>query len=38
MPKTKKLKELLKDTIRQYGKKRGTAIGYAIANSRGWRT
>ena len=37
MPKTKKFKELLKATKKEYGKKKGTSIAYAIATKRHWR-
>ena len=36
MPKTKKLKKLLRATIKEYGKKKGTSIAYGIATKRGW--
>lgn len=38
MPKTKKFLKLLRATRKEYGKKRGTNIAYAIANKRNWRT
>lgn len=38
MPKTKKFQKLLKSTIKQYGKSRGTKIAYAIAKKRGYKT
>jgi hypothetical protein len=37
MPYTKKFKKLMKQTRKTYGKKRGTAIAYAIANKKRWR-
>lgn len=38
MPKTKKFKKLLRAIIKQYGKKKGTRVAYAIAKKRNWRT
>ena len=38
MPKTKKFKKLLRATRKEYGKKKGTSVAYAIAHKRGWRT
>jgi len=37
MPKTKKFKELLKATQKEYGKKKGEQVAYATAKKRGWR-
>ena len=37
MPKTLKFKRLLRATIKEYGKKKGTSIAYAIATKKGWR-
>lgn len=36
MDNKEKIKTLLKATIKEYGKKKGTRIAYAIANKRGW--
>lgn len=38
MPYTKKFKKLLKSTQKQYGKKNGKQVAFAIAKKRGWRT
>lgn len=38
MPKTKKFKELLKATRKEYGKVEGTRIAYGRAKKLGWRT
>lgn len=37
MPKTKKFRKLLRATQKEYGKKKGTRIAYAIATKKGWR-
>jgi len=38
MPYTKKFKALLRSTTKEYGKKRGTSIAYAIAAKKGWKS
>jgi len=37
MPKSKKFKKLLKATVKEYGKKKGTSVAYAVATKRKWR-
>ena len=37
MPKSIKFKKLLKATKKQYGKKKGIRIAYAIAKKRKWK-
>lgn len=37
MPKSKKFKELLRATVKEYGKKKGTSIAYGRAKKLGWR-
>lgn len=38
MPLSQKFKKLLRSTKRQYGRKKGKRIGYAVAKKLGWRT
>jgi hypothetical protein len=37
MPKTKKFSKLLRVTQKEYGKKKGTSVAFAIATKKGWR-
>jgi len=37
MPKSKKFRKLLRATRKEYGKKKGTQVAYAVARKRGWR-
>jgi len=38
MPKSKKFRKLLRECIKEYGKKKGTQVAYATAKKKGWRT